>query len=772
MQDQGLSQNNSQPISSISDTGSSSVSNGGGGSPWDDDIDDLPTVSKSNPTIIGTLTPSANNNVQQSPNNAEQPLKVPDGIEEKVGVKVPAVNYMGTSVNNNTQAAVQPVSQAAPSQPIPQTSNNGSNDFFQPPIEQKNNELVVPLGNTFQPEVNNAVKSEVSNNFASPSFGDEGIATLISPNQQLQDQPKPKQNLTSDEGLNQSRENIFFGNSSMANQAVSKPFPNMNQVGQNQDMRPIPNKIDSLAQNEKKEQIPANMNGPQHNGSVKKIIFSTVFVLLLLFSSTVALTEMGWLSIGAERVYGLMHIERSWGGLPNKAEPALALSAFEMTKHSSFKLNGEMTLTVDSLIKSDITSPLLSSVDKDVFYARDINMSTNFGVPAIKTSTDGTVEDVYVYDEVEDTETSSATSGSTSTEATDSVDSSGSATSGSVVNEGSTTTRNSETTTVESSTVSTESAENVSKSTNIIVQSTLELKVGDGAAEAIIDLHDDNGSKINLINKKDKLFYKKVTNKMSDEEKVGQKWDSYSISTLKEKDIQTGIFNLKTDKGFSSVGERVGNEKINGVRCFKYKISELEIGDSLASYGITSDLVQGVSGDVYIGIRDKLMRRVNLQITTPVASSVSLIKLDLYINQFDIKNEIKDIKSEDSSTASVPEQTAQPNNITAESATLTGDEKRKADVNSILAALASYRRDNHSYPISNTLLKLNTNDNMIVKALVPKYLSELPVDSKTGWYYAYKSDGIKCSVSARLENANDPEGQLVDNILLYLKYNN
>jgi hypothetical protein len=102
------------------------------------------------------------------------------------------------------------------------------------------------------------------------------------------------------------------------------------------------------------------------------------------------------------------------------------------------------------------------------------------------------------------------------------------------------------------------------------------------------------------------------------------------------------------------------------------------------------------------------------------------------------------------------------------------EKQRKDDVRAILDALKEYKIDNGSYPLSSSILKLNAKSNIIEQALVPTYLSVLPHDPKDseGWYYGYKSDGNKCSVSARMEDTADLEGQLIGDVYLYLKYNN
>jgi hypothetical protein len=288
------------------------------------------------------------------------------------------------------------------------------------------------------------------------------------------------------------------------------------------------------------------------------------------------------------------------------------------------------------------------------------------------------------------------------------------------------------------------------------VDGTIDLKTSSTSNEAVIKLTDSASSTVTLVNDSGKLFVKSSGNVnygSTDE----TKWATYTLDQLKNESLVSNIFNLKTDSGFSVKGTRVGNEKVGAIRCYKYRIDSLEIGSSLSDIGITSDMVPTLSGEVWIGIKNKLIQRMNIKITTPVSSAVRMINLEMSFSDFDVKNSITKVASADQVT---------PQN-------LTGDAKRKADVVALLAALKKYKNDNKSYPVSVDLLKLNSTDNTITKALVPRYLVSMPEDPKTqdGWYYAYKSaDGTKCSISARLENASDPEGSLINGVPLYLKY--
>lgn len=285
---------------------------------------------------------------------------------------------------------------------------------------------------------------------------------------------------------------------------------------------------------------------------------------------------------------------------------------------------------------------------------------------------------------------------------------------------------------------------------------TISAKAGEN--ESLTEIIFDSGT-ITLYNKGSDLLVKDSVKKLSAE----SKWSDFKISDLENKKAQTEIFKIGVSEGFSAQGIWMANEKVGNVRCYRYRIDSMEIGNSLSEIGITSDMIQSISGDIWIGVKDKMIKKLKFAIMTPSASFIRSINLDLSLYDFGAKNNFETI-SEDNIIAG---------SLKAETENISNDAARKEAVASILAVLEQYKTDNGVYPLAADLIKLNTSGNAVEKALVPEYLDALPFDPKAseGWYYAYKSNGIRCSVSARLEDQSDTEGTLVNNTLLYLKYN-
>jgi len=83
----------------------------------------------------------------------------------------------------------------------------------------------------------------------------------------------------------------------------------------------------------------------------------------------------------------------------------------------------------------------------------------------------------------------------------------------------------------------------------------------------------------------------------------------------------------------------------------------------------------------------------------------------------------------------------------------TRNAQRLKDIENVVSiALKEYYKKNKKYPISHKWTRLDVKNNILEKALVPKYILEIPRDPKSPeFYYAYQSDGKNYQLSARLE---------------------
>jgi hypothetical protein len=101
------------------------------------------------------------------------------------------------------------------------------------------------------------------------------------------------------------------------------------------------------------------------------------------------------------------------------------------------------------------------------------------------------------------------------------------------------------------------------------------------------------------------------------------------------------------------------------------------------------------------------------------------------------------------------------------------DQQRKGDLVQIKGALEKYFEENQSYPIAKKLEKTFDVKSASYKALVPKYLNEMPIDpvSPTKFYGYQSSDGTSFKLSAVLDNLDDPEGVKKGDLTLYILTN-
>lgn len=96
------------------------------------------------------------------------------------------------------------------------------------------------------------------------------------------------------------------------------------------------------------------------------------------------------------------------------------------------------------------------------------------------------------------------------------------------------------------------------------------------------------------------------------------------------------------------------------------------------------------------------------------------------------------------------------------------DSTRKSDLASIKNALSLYFNDTGTYPKTTGVDKTNGGASILRTALVPKYISVLPVDPEDPtYYYGYKSEGQTYELTSILEDANDPDATLLGTLVIY-----
>jgi type II secretory pathway pseudopilin PulG len=115
-----------------------------------------------------------------------------------------------------------------------------------------------------------------------------------------------------------------------------------------------------------------------------------------------------------------------------------------------------------------------------------------------------------------------------------------------------------------------------------------------------------------------------------------------------------------------------------------------------------------------------------------------------------------------STTVLLPAITATPPApaATANAAAIARDTQRKGDLQLLQQALENYKTVKGSYPKSNGLEQVQ-NSSTLLNALVPTYLTALPIDpTQTTYWYEYQSDGTTYALRSVAENAADPTAKL------------
>jgi hypothetical protein len=499
---------------------------------------------------------------------------------------------------------------------------------------------------------------------------------------------------------------------------------------------------------------------------LKKPGFVIVSCLVLLLVATTFLTESGVLSIGLENIYGAVGLEGLWGGMPKNPEKALAIAVVNNENHPDFKMSGSLSLTVNKTIKSDVTAPLVSMIGLPIAL-RDREVGS--AISAVLAQ----YEDYYSSSGTSSDSTSASSSSSSNDTATPSVDSatgsSSTSSASSIGDQSQYPSYQTQETTIKQVDFTFSGSSNKDASS---VDVTMKKLVG-------------TDSKISLINSNNDLFVKTGSEIKFDPKADPNKWLEYKIGTMS--DSQGGIaqfFAAKPDQNFSIIGNRVANEKVGNTRCYNYQIETLEVGGMFDSLGIKSEMIQKINGNIWIGVSDHLIHKIDLIIIPSISSSVTRAEINIELSGFGIENSITvpslDDKIEVGSTSaasadntSTPATTTSPITPPAASTGEQNDNLRKTDLAKIKGGLEAYKKKYGKYPISSSLLHLDSSGNIVSTALVPTYIDSIPTDPKAadGWFYGYTSNGKTFKLSARFENLTDPQITKVGDIYLHYVYN-
>lgn len=714
-----------------------------GGSPWDEPLPEEKNTKKPMPTVVGDLSAAQNQPAATADQQKTMELKIPTDTDEKVGVKispavaapVPAPQAEAIPVKAETSTpsqvpqqpaakpATDPIRSAGSVQPdngAHSTSSGqpsgGSVDFWQSVYGQAGN----PGG-------------ETSNKDLSPLPPEAAIPVSQSPVAAIKPRPVPPTVSASQP----------IADSSHLHQSVPVSPPPAAQIPiQPSQLQPAPQQV-----TQPNAPTPQVSNVPVNR--LKTFIIAGILGLIILFAGGIFLTEKGLISIGLEKVYGAVHLEALWRGLPANAENAFAISAVKMKSESSFKISGSATITVNKGVKSNFISPIVSSIAMPTIAFKDQQMG-----PAIKavltavssdeifTDTSDTSADLFQTD---DTTGLSQSDSSSSTTSDSSSDAATAPTVGSSTTSGISTTQSSLTTIEElTTTISSQITDSVS------------------GVDIGIKSSKNSNSSVQLVYAKNKMYLKSSSDIIYDTASKGG-WTSFNLNKFGSDSPSQALWgNNFSGSNFSIVGSRGNGEVINGVRCFHYT-GRATIGDTLSNLGLTDSSVSSLDLDFWLGTKDHLLYKLTMKIIPGSQSAIS--RIDATLNFSDYGGSSSDFIVP---ATSLP-YSGITNVISADLSTAKGrDTQRKSDLASIAKSLESYHSAQNRYPQVLAAEKISSTAGTLYSALVPTYLTTLPLDPNSPTnYYGYKSDGTTYNLTCVLEDTTDTSGKLVGSIYLY-----
>ncbi len=466
--------------------------------------------------------------------------------------------------------------------------------------------------------------------------------------------------------------------------------------------------------------------------------------LLILAVGAIVLTEVGSISIGAERVYGAIGLERLWGGLPKNINSAFFTSFSKLSSEQTFKVRGNITITVNKSVDSPILTPIVGKYGFSHFsYDSELPVMPLQGIKTATTDYDTIINGTT-------DQTLNLNSFQTDPMA-DSLTNSNDLNSNQNIYDDQTNYPSYQAEAKDTQDVYADITGSFSPSGN---ESLIKIKKVVGTAD------------IEIKNSNVKIWVKSDEDIKFAENASPEKWLEYDIQSFEGNSAQAVFFSTLTLSDLSVSGKRADNVLINNDRCYKYDLTSVSLGKALTSLGMSENQIKSMTGSVYLGIKDRLPKRLALNIAGDDSTSASMITLAIDFYDYGSQNSFSQPAESDIVVAVGPNANGQ----VAATTTNANDTKRKTNLASIGTALESYKSANGSYPLAAALVKLNTTANILQTSLVPSYLSALPADPKDseGWYYGYKSsDGKGYSLSTRLEDSSDTSGVTSNGVTLY-----
>lgn len=679
------------------------------GSPWEEVLEEPET--KTQPQIVGTLE-------NQTPDIPQGQFKVPGDIPEGVGSKVPAENIQ-----------IDKSEPEQPNRPIEPKQSTGNVSQVSPkPASSKSGLFGILKKKTPQTGSANPVNIQPlqKQQPASPVPNKEMSVAKVPPAPKTTNQPE------------QSQPNIVNNLPPVRPVASTKvpPQPTPQPSAQPVSSKPAP--INTVA----KPSLFSWFRRP-------KVIIAAILIVLLV--GLTYFNETGVFASGIEKVYGLFHLESLWGGLPADSQLALARSFSKMSSQTSLKIDSKIKFTVNRNSESPVTKPLLSyqgspailfALDKAILASESdtYQLSTDQTTEALESPSASSTLDSSLDD----------TEGQTD-QTTDSTNSSSS---------------------VSDQTTQSQSSSGTSSISTVKEFSTsAKAYLSDEGASAQLEISSESNktSNLNLYQQSGRLY---ASSSGIDYSGSSKNWVYYDLTSKSQETLPAVFQNLNLN-GFSVTGKRIGSGKFNDIPVYRYQVN-IKIGSLLENIGVQDEMINTITGEIDIGKKDQLIYYLNLVITPSISSAITRIDIETAISDYGVQ----EVLSIPTTASKIEDGTAVDEIEAVEPLTTPGistgllerDAQRKTDLKTIEAALKKYYNDFLSYPSSNGIeIETRIGGNSLAKALVPKYLGELPVDPMSDkYYYGYESNGTTYKLTALLGNNQDPSGTKVGDKNFYI----
>lgn len=174
---------------------------------------------------------------------------------------------------------------------------------------------------------------------------------------------------------------------------------------------------------------------------------------------------------------------------------------------------------------------------------------------------------------------------------------------------------------------------------NLLISSTFKGLTTKNGTHIDFTLLDNSGNDSILAIKDSPGFLWMRSDRAQFDEKIDlDKWLKFPFSSKDNMKYLDQIFVPSTTKFQFATGTKVGNEKCDTTRCYHYDLASIDVPTLADRLGIQASTINNATGEIWIGIGDKLVRKISLNIFFVGTEESKQAKIVINFSKYGTKN--------------------------------------------------------------------------------------------------------------------------------------